>query len=127
MTKIELLHALDVVSMHHRVELRPDEREQFFEKFDDEALALVKAINALVPPMRYGEDNPNTGKPHHTFNVGREYTRVIYVELVAAYFKNDEERRAVAHGIARLATEAGADERDVKEKPGSTTVRLWWD
>jgi len=89
---------------------------------------LIRRINALVPPMQYGPDNPNTGKMHHTFTYGRENSRVLYVQVVSAYLSSLMEMVHIEAGLRALVQEFAVDEFSVERNDGSSLkCRFWWD
>lgn len=126
---------LDTYSNHYQVEMRPDEAMEFTAALDDyngfdpdRAVKLIERINDLIPPMQFGSGNPNNDKPHHTFRVGREYSRVMYLDVVKAYMPINHDYAKLAGKLGRLGNDVNADEAGVVEDTdGCFTFRFWWD
>lgn len=132
---------LDEISINHAIELRPVDAEQFaslarpFNNCTREGfVSLIKAINALVPPMNYpdvnGRPNPNNGNPHHKFRVGKENSRVLYLVIHKGYLRGwaDKDFDLLAKQLSSMAKAACADESDIEEKGDFTfSYRFWWD
>lgn len=53
-------------------------------------LAFIAAVNDVVPRCDYSKKgditNPNNGTTHQKFAIGKEYKRVVYVNIVTCYF-----------------------------------------
>lgn len=132
---VEALIALETAgSLHHQVELNPAQALEFAagcegHGVDNESLVeLVQRINNAVPPMEYGPSNPNTGKAHHKFYVGKEYSRVVYVLLVGNYFPDKKEIARAVRQIEQIGRHLHAQEVSTRtEGADSQRIRLWWD
>jgi hypothetical protein len=147
--KVQAALALDEFSLTYRVEMRPDEALAFaancgdYNEATEARLArLVKRLDRAIPPMWFDSPadfpNPNNGKPHHVYHVGREGSRVLYLEIRLGYLESfrppvGSEWRT----LPTLATferlfgdfgqEARADEFSVERDAHSWTFRFWWD
>lgn len=140
MTKVDAALALGEQSDRWLVELRPEEALEFvrragaYNAFAPEDLAeLVQAINALVPPMKFAGANPNNGRPHHTFSVGNEGSRVVYLDVRKFYLKEGYQGKpfdydGLAAALKELGTRANAVEFwTTKNDEHSFVYRFWWD
>lgn len=95
---------------------------------------LIQKINGFAPVMDFGGSNPNNGRHFHTFEIGKEYSRVVYVRMVKTYLNHGVNKnktgivdRFIAD-VSRLAKAAGAEEIGVEENTDSfLKIRLWWD
>lgn len=133
--KVQAVLNLDPCALHYRVRLEPDEMRELAGQFADynqatsEALvALVGKVDKLIPPMNFGGNNPNNGHTHHHYFVGREYSRVVYLEVIKAYLPDSFDYVALGKGLARIGREAGADETDITANDfGEFVYRFWWD
>jgi len=137
--KLKAALMLDRASTHYQVEYTPGEawsfvvRAEAYNNFTSDILSeLVERINALIPPMQYGTDNPNNGKPHHRFQIGNEGSRVLYVEILKTYLKGrwgDVEYERLATALATLGYGANANEasRVDGNSPARFRFRFWWD
>ncbi len=95
---------------------------------------LIATINTIIPPMKFkSPTNPNNGKPHHTYLIGNEGSRVIYLVIRKFYLKKEFQGKAfdyddLAAKLDTLAEQAHADEygvtRDTKDE---FIYRFWWD
>lgn len=124
--KLKALKILDEVSLHHRVQLRPEEALAYFDK-NSKHHELINCINEAIPRMNFEKSNPNNGRMFHEFWVGREYSRVIYVDVVTAYLGDHNEHNEIYKRLERLAKLAWADEFSVDREDGCWTYRFWWD
>jgi hypothetical protein len=140
--KIDVVLSLDELSLSYRVELEPDEalKWSWYVMDYNEATAqvlrqLVEAVNARVPRMQYNDSNPNNGKPTHSFYVGREGSRVMYVSVRlyhlvsrAANPYTSDDIETLKKDLVALGYQHRADESWVEEEDRvSLTVRYWWD
>lgn len=78
--------------------------------------------------MQFGAGNPNNGKPHHRFFIGREFTRVIYLDIAKAYLENTvEDIPALIEKISQLGFDYHAQESGVYEQSAAgILLRFWW-
>jgi hypothetical protein len=133
---------LDRLSSNYEIEMRPDEAVEFLRRCEpenvsnDEWVSLVQEINHLIPPMQYGPDNPNTGQPHHTFRIGRDYSRVIYLRIVKRYLSTEPPFQyretldwdTLDSKLVHLAVVHSADEAwNIKNDEHEYQFRFWWD
>jgi hypothetical protein len=78
--------------------------------------------------MQFGFDNPNNGHTFHTYQIGKEYSRVLYIEVVKTYITKPFDYARLARQLAAWAVAAGAGEHDVIENsPTAFEFRVWWD
>lgn len=102
--------------------------------------AGIEEINNLVPPMNFGETspgfpNPNNGKPHHKFCIGREGSMVLYLDLDKFYMPKDFDYTLLENQLASVAKFMKADEywttvnteSSGRYSLGNFTYRFWWD
>ena len=108
--------ALDLVALQWRVTVRPDEAADLVGALRDyngatrRVLArLIIGVDAVIPGSDYGPANPNTGRMHHEYSIGREFSRVLYVEVNKTYLPTGFDCAALAARLDGLAREAGAD------------------
>lgn len=88
---------------------------------------LVKEVNSIIPPMQYPGDNPNNGQPFHTFTIGKEFSRVVYVNVVKAYRK-DINYEKLTKELRAVGKAYHADENDLHENTDGIFIwRFWWD
>ncbi len=118
---------LDRLSLDYRVRMTPAEATYFCRHQDPTLGDLLAEISTIIPRCQYEGDNPNNGKIHHHYYIGREGSRVVYVEVIRAYLQSDDEATQLAADIARLAEQYKADEINDEGKHGSLLIRIWWD
>jgi len=118
---------LDIVALDYRVRLTPEQAAEFCLRRDPLVGELLAEIDKVIPPMQYEGDNPNNGFPHHNYYIGREATRVIYVEVIRAYMDTDEQVAEIAEQIKQLAKKYEADEINDEGERGAIFLRIWWD
>lgn len=135
--KLDAALALEPLSLHYRIEYSPEEAlalvcdlPDYNNAYSEVLVDLIKTINRAVPVMNFGGDNPNNGHMHHTFDIGREYSRVLYLKIAKTYVKAwspaDWEKFIDKMRLAGLT--AGVDEFMIMENDKSgLTIRFWWD
>ena len=121
---IDTFISLNEISMFHRVRFNSQEALEI-----PQLKEIIEEINSLIPLMNYPiGNNPNHGKPHHTFDIGKEYSTVIYVNVVKAYMPKDFSYDKLRSQIEKIAIKHYADEKDVIENtPSFFQMRIWWD
>jgi len=123
---IEAFNQLDEISIQHKVGFTAKEALEVADVSN-----LVKRVNALIPPMDFGGTNPNNGQPFHTFDIGKEYSRVVYVSVVKTYFKlmkKEVDLPAIFKRLEEIGSNFGADENEIFENDENIFVwRFWWD
>jgi len=109
--------------------MTPDEAAQFCHRRKENYIGkLLSEIDKVVPRCNFPKgNNPNHNTTHHHYQIGREHTRVIYVEVVRAYLDSDETVKQIRHNIIKLAKEWGAEEIDDHGKRDELFIRIWWD
>ena len=125
---------LDKLSNHYRLEFSPEEAVQFIEQaapccecWTGQIAAFLRAINKVVPPMQFGVGNPNNGKLHHHFLIGREYRRVIYLDIAKAYLEAELNLPDFIQHIVTIGIEHHAQEAEMQvEGSGGLLFRFWW-
>jgi len=141
---------LDKISLHHTIEFRPEEACYFARRQYElsetvgtqtgygltahQTRQLLRLIDNVIPRMNFGtlngQPNPNDGRTCHTYRIGREYSRVIYVTVPHLYFREGNRLgiiRQIKASIQSLAEHYQADEFDIEDGKYSTTFRFWWD
>ncbi len=118
---------LDRLALDYRVKMTPAEATHFCTRKDPHLGDLLAEINKVIPVSQYEGDNPNNGKTHHHHYIGREGSRVVYVEVIRAYLDGDDTVKQVAADIQRLAKRYNADEINDEGQHGSIFYRIWWD
>lgn len=129
--------ALDEESLDYRVKLRPAQALEFVtncgdynEATEERLEKLVKKIDGIVPCMKFGGENPNNGHAFHTYDLGREGSRVMYVQIIKTYRKDlkGEQWDALAALLVGAAKQAQADEASiVADDETEIKFRFWWD
>jgi hypothetical protein len=124
-------------SIHHQMQLESTDIVEFARHCEPINAAtnenlerFVIKVNKMVPPIWFDAGNPNNGRPFHTFTVGQEHSRVIYVQVIKAYIKNwnDKDYERLGQMMKLAATSSEADEAYVTENDnGCFTFRAWWD
>ena len=142
LSKVDLVLALEQASLNYRVELQPEEavawamRAEYYNAMEPgDMTGLVKAVNELMPTMQFFPGNPNNGRPRHTFLVGNEGSRVVYVRVPLYYLTHhfdgpwSQERIDILQDeVVSLGPVYHADEYDLVEDDAlGFTVRYWWD
>ena len=127
----------DFLDIH--VELTPEQAVEWagrcpdYNGFDPAKVQrFIRAVNKLVPPMRFGPDNPNTGKPHHKWVVGREGSMVLYLKVIPTYLPTEFDYDELEGQLKALGEVAEADEfhyyrPDLSVRQWDLSVRFWWD
>lgn len=100
----------------------------------------IGEINKLVPPMNFSEtspgfSNPNNGKPHHKFRIGRESSMVLYLDINKFYMPKNFDYTLLENQLASVAKFMKADEFWTTENTEPTghysqgvfIYRFWWD
>lgn len=126
---LRTLQNLDAFSIHYTVGLRAAEMMEVAENtFNPTNLpAMVEAINDVMPCDNFAQGNPNHGRPHHNFVFGKEHSRVLYLEVIKAYYGEVDYEQIVTR-LEYLAAANLVDEFDVIESsPVELKVRFWWD
>jgi hypothetical protein len=152
---VEAVLELDEWSMDYRITLEPDQAAEWARRVGGYNAAtscvlagLVKAINKIIPPMNFKPrpattlgahlypevENPNNGKPHHKFRVGREGSRVVYVSIARRYLtlaaepQSEADYEKMKSCLIGVGRNRQADEVDVvEESETGLTIRYWWD
>jgi hypothetical protein len=133
---IQAALALDLCSTQWRVTLRPHELEEFAahcmsynNATQENLLRLIHMVSGAVPPMQFGEGNPNNGQPCHNFVIGNEGSRVVYLNIPKGLApKGRINYAALSDRLDTIARECQADEFCVVEdRDNLYSYRFWWD
>lgn len=127
--------ALDEAALNWSVTVRPDEAaelaaalREYNEATPERLGAIIASVDALIPRKDYGNGNPNTGGMHHEYRIGREYSRVLYVQIVRTYLPEGFDVATLAARIKQVAKGHRADEAWVtKDTPHDFEFRIWFD
>ena len=123
--------ALDLYAAHYRVQMEPEEARSFARlcPAEDGSLAvLFDAIDQAIPVMSFGPGNPNNGMPAHTYEVGSEHSRVVYLDWPRSYAPKGFDFLALETRLREIAEDAGADEYGPEaDGPFGFRYRFWWD
>ena len=133
--KLDAMLDLDTRCLHWQAEVTPTEALEFSARSRQynawtplRAVTLIEAVNKAIPPMDYGPLNPNTGRMHHTYRVGRSYSREMFVQIVKAYMPKDTDYLQLVVDLHEMGRAAAVDFQSVvEETAGSLTFRWWWD
>lgn len=134
--KVKAALALDEHALEYAVTLSPTEALAFVKRASEgngsqaDFVQLIENISQRIPRMDYGSDNPNTGRFHHAFRIGNEYSRVIYFRLQKCHVKQygEAEFTSLTADLTLYAQAAKADEFDVSnEDEHEYEFRFWWD
>jgi hypothetical protein len=130
---INTIRQLDALSLHYRVELRPDEMMELAEVMDSRHAvkinpAMVTAINEIMPVCK-GEGQHLDGRQFHTFWFGREYSRVLYVDVIKNYHTKEPPVTwsTLKTRMKHIANVYHCDEHSVEEDGTFMRFRFWWD
>jgi hypothetical protein len=134
--KVDVALELDKLSTNWLAEFDPEEavefvkRAEYYNNFTNEDLVnLIESINKIIPRFWNGEDNPNNGSYIHTFYIGNEDTRVIYLSLFKDWdvLKNFDFNE-IEKKLEELGRKAKADEYEaVVNSKYYFKYRFWWD
>lgn len=127
--------ALDEEALNWSVTVRPDEAaelaaalREYNEATPVRLAAIVASVDDLIPRRDCGDGNPSTGGMHHEYRIGREYSRVLYVQVVKTYLPDGFDLAALATRITKIAKGHRADEAWVtKDTPHDFEFRIWFD
>jgi hypothetical protein len=125
-------------ALHWTVEMTPEEAYEFLKQAETyngipkNVAGLVDAVRQVVPAQDYGPDNPNTGRTHHTFEIGNAYSRVVFLKINEVYLPDHAGPKPFFEGLAeactRIAKRFHADEADVvRHNNWEWRFRFWWD
>lgn len=127
--------ALDEEALNWSVTVRPDEAaelaaalREYNEATPERLGAIIASVDGLIPRKDLGDGNPNTGGMHHEYRIGREFSRVLYVQIVRTYLPEGFEVAALAVRIKEIAKGHRADEAWVtRDTPHDFEFRIWFD
>ena len=104
------------------------EAVEFADKTDEDLLNFLNEINEIMPRPVYQEGNPNNNKPVHTFYIGQEYSRVVYIQLITTYIPFGQcNYGELENKIREIAKKYKADECDLTNETLAFKMRIWWD
>ena len=130
---------LDRVSLRHKIDFTPASARRFAARCEAHGVdncrlrEMVRKIDKFIPPMNFGmcngTPNPNNGRPHHWYTIGKEYSRVLYVNIAKAYLRDSDKLCArIGNFLYQISEDYGADEFGiVEDTPDSFVARFWWD
>ena len=132
---VEAALALDPHALQYHVEMSPEEALAFesrlegYNEFSANLVAeLVKHVNAIIPRMDFGGDNGNNGHTHHAWRVGREHSRVLYLQFRKSHMPKDFDYKKLTKKLEIMGKMARADESDCTVNDESEyKYRWWWD
>jgi hypothetical protein len=130
MNALDAMNTLDHSDVYHwQVELTPKKALEYAVKINDDNLfGFLDKINQIMPCPQYEEGNPNNGKMVHTFFIGQEYSRVVYISLVPTYIPKRQANYAeLPQKIREIAQNYHADEIDEVHDRLIFKMRIWWD
>ena len=138
--KLDAVVTLDRAALDWRVKLDPDETREYLSRVESfnncETGALVdltKAVDAAIGRVRYpdvdGRPNPNNGRWHHSYEVGNEGSRVLYLEVFRQSSATPGlDYQALTLTCRKAGRRALADENNIDQDDGSYfRWRWWWD
>lgn len=136
--ELDALNEVDERFLHYRVLFGPEDALTFVRQRPEYNLAtperleeLITDIGRMVPPMQYGiingQPNPNNGRTHHEFYIGREYSRVLYLEIVKTYMPKYWNWETFDHDLKQLANLAMTNEFEANHNEYNVSYRFWWD
>jgi hypothetical protein len=105
-------------------------RADYYNNFTNVDLVnLIKGINNIIPRFYGDKDNPNNGSYVHTFFIGNEGSRVIYLSLVkSSYERKNINFEELERKLKELGRIAKADEMStVANNDVYFEFRFWWD
>ena len=125
---------LDQHALNWQLELSPEDGRTFAQhclsynrSTRENVTALVEMVDQAVPPMNFGGDNPNNGKPCHYYRVGNESSRVIYL-LIYKGLAPKLDWIALEKHLGHIAKECCVDEYWVTVNDDTKLIyRFWWD
>jgi len=140
-TKLDLALLLDECCADFHVGFTPDEAllfaaqvRNYNECNSERMFALIERINEIIPPMKYPDDNPNNGKPHHEFQIGQvPGGRILGVKFCRLDLENHGytwgDCLALGDRLMELGEEFRAGDVTKREWPEGFALRIgyWWD
>lgn len=130
---VGLLISVDKQYPRYQVELSPEKTILFIEtavpvgsETRERVTKLLNTVNDLIPRIDFGKDHPKTGQPHHSYRVGRESCRVIYLDLFMGYFEEGFNMQSLCESIENLAINAGA-RYGLESDNQSFVIRFSWE
>ena len=100
------------------------------DRLNDCLLGIIIAANEMIPNAYYKPDNPNNGCVRHEFEIGLEYSPVLYLHIHKNNYlqMSGDEWGSLGIELLRLGHKFGADEFNIQENNDWTlTVRYWFD
>lgn len=111
------------------IEMTPEEAGAFavaVQKDRGRLDSLISSINGVIPPVNFGNEHPQTGKPHHTYRVGRERgLRLLKIEIFKGFFQVDYDFMVLMEVIHALGVAAGAQVTIDAGNNSYSIVMLW--
>ena len=131
--KIIAAITVDRLFKAYEIEMDPEEAKTFAElaplagvRSNALLAGMIDAINRAVPPIDFGSEFPQTGKPHHAFSIGRHRgQRIVTVSLSNLYFKPGFDVIELVKEVQWYGQEAGAEIVWVPEN-NMHSVQMFW-
>lgn len=131
--KIDAALMLDEASIYFLVRMSPDEATVFlkgtieYNSMKDLA-EMVKEVNGIVPPISSNPGNPNNGRLHHSYDIGNEGSRAIYLRISKHLMPEGYGYGDLSARLYDIGIEHGANESFTqKENDNVFVYRWWWD
>lgn len=128
---------LDRVCYYWSITLDPESAFAFAERCQEMNAAtnaaltyLIQSVNACIPTINFGPDNPNTGRMHHDFVIGCENSRFVDVKIHKSYLRHwtNGDWQMLGRSLARLGQELHADlNRIITDDKDEYLYGYWWD
>ena len=124
---------IDRLFSAYEIEMTPSEAVIFAETAPNVGAAthsafcdMITRINEAIPPINFGPDHAKTGKPHHTYRIGRERGyRLLKLEIFKGFFERGYDFMALIETIHLLGTAIGA-EVAIEASNNSYSVVMRW-
>ena len=137
--KVQSNVQLEPYAMHYNVEVDPADAveaatllPEYNNATPERLVNLINSIGEMTPTMQYYVGNPNNGLPLHKFIIGREYSRVLRLQIPKRSMPDILGRHWVwmryADDLSALGREARADEMTIiSNEEDWFEFRFWWD
>ena len=131
-TLVDIALAAEKNCLQFRMQLSSENFFEFIRRSDrytKETVETFKEIDKLIPCMSYPEPNANNGRTHHTYDVGNEYSSVVYLKFVKTYLPKTFNYRELEDKLSDFAHKMACEEMDMTSNEDDRTFeyRFWWD